>query len=278
MCRETITPESRFTNSKVALAILLTFMAATAGCDRVAQRPDGDEAVGSVSQIVDPIPYQVDMTCKSETVSDDGPTPSSDISSALPGHLRLGMTIDEISKTTEWRFDGSFNLDGATWSNIEMPIASKGKSLSLSGQVVDVDADGRIDWIKVMSGTVQGNAILARIVESLKGGRKSQSDRSAPAHCTYDRRETFGSAEAPSDVIIGESSYCAAQMNCRISDQVLCVRKPPQSPTLVVDWNGSFMTVTLQGHGLFKPAWTETSPAKPIGKICHSWRAERPYL
>lgn len=259
--------------------LLACLSAALTGCGPdPAQLKEKPEAA-SVDLIDDPIPYQVDISCRAEVVSDRGATPADQLASALPGRLKLGMLISDVQSQSEWRVDEEFKLDGARWVKIRLSGTPAQQQTGMTGLMTDLDGNGTVDWIKLASGTDAGKKMLTQMAEGLSGGRFTASDRSDARHCTYDRRSTFASdTSSASDATLAEAAYCAARMDCRISDRAICEKKFPDSPILTVDEIGPFMQATLQGHGSYRPAWSAGNPAPTVGKICHSWNAQRPYL
>lgn len=228
-------------------------------------------------QVTDPISYQKDMACIANDVRDKGPTPAIQIDHILPGRLTIGLKTDEISSKTEWAVKQSYTLDGAQWHYLEPKTKPSHLGKVIGARAIDLDLNGTIDWIRVQAGSEDSKRLLSRS-KGLTGGRTSISSYRVREGCSYDRRVVYSSNAKPyTDADLGEAAYCAARMKCSISEVALC-SKPLSSPVLIVEQHDSYASMTLQGHGSFKPAHSTAFVPHPNTPACHSFASNRGYL
>ena len=229
-------------------------------------------------QITDPVPYQRDIACTPYGLNNKGPTPTAAILNALPGGLRIGIKVDDLPKKTEWLLKKTYVVDSAKWHYLLLENDADKHHSSFRAEAIDIDLNGTLDWIRVSATPGEASDKLINSVSRFAGGRISESNSRDRKGCSYDQRLVFSNVTPSiSDAALGEAAYCAAKMECRISDKVLCANQI-RNPQLIVDRHGSFVSMTLQGHGSFLPALSRPFVSPKTTRVCHEWNSRRGYL
>lgn len=255
----------------VVIGVATATVAITSACSQ--PQPKTYEAA---AEVTDRIPYHRDMTCTSTMIHDRGKTPADQIRHSLPGKLELGTQATEIEKQTDWILKKSpGTLDKADWYYLAGRPGTEVGEFHLAAQAIDLDRDGDLDWINVSADA--GSRYLRGIVSRIDGGRVSRSKPDTPGKCHFDRRHAFASIPPPSDRAFGEQAYCAAAMECRISDAPLC-SNPFAAPVLIVDEIGSYVRMTLFEDSAYRPARSPGFRLPRTIPACHSFLAQRSYL
>jgi hypothetical protein len=207
---------------QILKAMLCASMAMTTSCK------DADHGQRTENGV---IPMERNYNCISNTVSDLGPTKESEILTAIPGGLKVGIRLSEIEKVTKW---SKTTKDYLTYQGKRSDLSYVYKSRKINATTLDFDLNGTVDWIYIVGTT--GDPLYEHVTSHMQSGQHIISNHlDKKSGCSYDHRIKYTSSEFNiGDAEIAAGAYCSAENSCYLGSRHIC-NKLPSSSTMTID-------------------------------------------